>query len=261
LRCRAALRFGISVVRLDSQTSENLEIVLWPHPCTKSFRGGVCMGIVRKSVLAAMLVALLLATSGVLTSAYAAPLSAGGSLHINFPAPAGNSHLAADATFTLSSLNSTTAVLDILINNKSSGDTGFTDRLTAFGFLATPAPTSATWTSFVAGTNAFQNAGLDGIPSFKAIENVCTWVGNGCSGGNAGLIAGQHNEFLLTLSGSFGSTVDFSNFAIKWTDCTGCSFEILGTITRVPEPASLLLLGAGLLGVAGRSWQKRRKAK
>ena len=200
-------------------------------------------------------------------------MTQGGEIDITFPAPAGNSHLAATATVTLSSLTSSSAVLDILINNNSSGDTGFTDRLTAFGFNMTPTPTanSNLPITFVSGTNAFQTAGTpDAVPSISP-ENVCAWVGTNCSAGNAGLTAGLHDEFTLTLAGTYNTTtgIDLSTFGIKWTDCDGCSFEILGTAIldggggggggSVPEPPTLLLLGGGLIGFgAMRHWKAGR---
>jgi len=203
-------------------------------------------------------------TFGLTGPAHATSIGVGGSITVTFPAPGANPHLAADATISLLSLTSTTAVIDILVHNTSSGDVGFTDRLTALGFRLTPTPTasSSLAVTFVSGTNAFQHADTpDAIPSFNGLQNVCAWVGNNCSAGNAGLTAGQTDEFKITVAGPFTglTTLDFGNIAIKWTDCTGCSFEIAG-VPSVPEPSTVLLLGTGLLagGAFARSRHRRQ---
>jgi len=215
------------------------------------------------ALLTTGLAAVLAMTLAVAASAHATTITQGGSFSVIFPAPAGNSHLAADATFTLVSLSSTQAVLELLIHNTSSGDVGFTDRLTALGFLMSPTPTanSALTVTFVSGTNAFTKADTpDAIPSFGG-ENVCAFVGNNCSAGNAGLTAGQTNDFKITFAGNFNTAqgIDFGLIAIKWTDCTGCSFEIQGSV-RTPEPSTLLLLGIGLLAFSvGGVWRRYRR--
>jgi PEP-CTERM motif len=218
---------------------------------------------IRRLALVSSAVAAL--TFGLTTAAHAVSIGLGSSFTWVFPAPAANPHLAADATIMLFSLTSTTAVLDILVHNTSSGDTGFTDRLTALGFRVTPTPTasSSLAVTFVSGTDAFQHADTpDAIPSFSGLQNVCAYVGNNCNAGNAGLTAGQTDEFRLTLSGAFSglTALDISNIGIKFTDCTGCSFEIAGVPrTSVPEPSTLLLLGTAVSGIAFVARRSRRK--
>ncbi len=201
---------------------------------------------------------------GLLVVALAAPahaisISQGQDISLTFPAPAGNSHLAADATITLSTLTSSDAVLDIVVNNTSSGDTGFTDRLVSLGFLMSPAPTasSALSVTFGSGTDKFQKGSTpDGVPSFSGSENVCLYVGNNCSAGNKGLTAGKSDEFTVSLPGIYGKAIDLSNFSVKWTDCTGCSFEIAGVpTTPTPEPTSLALLGSALVALG--AWARK----
>jgi len=202
-------------------------------------------------------------TVGATASAHATSIGVGGSLSFTFSTPA-NTHLAADATLTLLSLTSTTAVVDLLVHNTSSGDVGFTDRLTALGFRLTPTPTasSSLAVTFVSGTNAFQHADTpDAIPSFSGLQNVCAWVGNNCSAGNAGLTAGQTDEFRIALAGPFSglTTLDFSGIGVKFTDCAGCSFEIAGVPrTSVPEPSTLLLLGTAVSGLAVAARLRRK---
>jgi PEP-CTERM motif len=193
----------------------------------------------------------------------AVPMTQGDSIVVTFPAPAGNANLAASATVTLTTLTSTTATIDVSISNNTlvAGDANA--RLTAFGFLFTPAPTANSSIALIdtgggTDTDAFVKGKTpDNVPSLNVgnndPENVCTWTGNNCSGaGSTGLLDGQTDKFQFGLAGTFGSSVDLSNFGIKWQGCTGCSFEILGipdAPPRVPEPATLGLTGAGLLAL------------
>src|SRR5215831_16649010 len=210
------------------------------------------MKVIRRLALITVAVAAL--TFAVTGSAHAVSISLGSSFTWVFPSPVGNSHLHADATIMLFSLTSTTAILDITVHNTSSGDTGFTDRLTALGFGVTPTPTasSSLAVSFVSGTDAFTHADTpDAIPSIAG-ENVCAFVGKNCSAGDAGLTAGLSDEFRITLSGAFSglTALDISNIGVKFTDCTGCSFEIAGVPrASVPEPSTLLLLGTAMMGI------------
>jgi len=215
--------------------------------------------------LASISIAITALTFGVAGPAAAVSISLGSSFTWDFPAPGANPHLGADATIMLFSLTSTTAVLDITVHNTSSGDTGFTDRLTALGFRVTPTPTANPTLSvtFVSGTDAFTKADTpDAIPSFSGLENVCAFVGNNCSAGNAGLTAGLSDEFRITLAGAFSglSALDISGIGVKFTDCTGCSFEIAGVPrTSVPEPSTLLLLGTAVVGIVITARRLRKR--
>ena len=207
----------------------------------------------------------------------AVPMTQGTSVVVIFPAPSGNRNLAASAIVTLTTLTPSSAIIDVSISNNTlvAGDPNA--LLSAFGFLLSPTPTAnaaiaLTDTGGVTDTDAFVHGKTpDNVPSLNAgngdPENVCTWTGNNCSGGaGTGLSDGQTDKYRFSLAGSFGNSVDLTNFGIKRQGCDGCSFEVLGTPDipvppqAVPEPAALTLTGAGLLALFAVTRLRRRES-
>jgi hypothetical protein len=178
-----------------------------------------------------------------------------------------NPDLTASATFTISDWSSTgfnLAVSDIENTMPASPD--IDARLTSFGFGLTP---NATGFADITDGDVF-SWGFSNFPGFKEVD-LCGYAGNNCAGGgNGGLDQGESTApddiMSITVLGSFTNGVTFDPVAAKFQTAVG-SFEFdsslrcLGencTPTPVPEPASLTLLGSGLLLAAARYRRRKR---
>lgn len=175
--------------------------------------------------------------------------------------------LTADLSLTVISISATEAVVELNLENTSAGP----GSITAVGFATNPDATNATGTTlglFDPGDDAdvFDGFGLGSVPSLGLVE-VCAWAANNCSGGNVneGLAPGDYDVFRITLTGTWGSEINFTDFGIKFQGAPG-SFEFYGDGDggssdgdggTVPEPASLVLFGLALTAAGVRMRRAR----
>ena len=128
------------------------------------------------------------------------------------------------------------------------------ERIHGIGFSTDP---NATGLSNIDPGTYFQNFALNStFPGFQTID-VCAWTTNNCSGGPQGNNLpgmGTTDTFGFTLNGNFSSGVVLDQFVIQFMGDLG-SYQFVG---RVPEPATLMLFGMGLLGTAIGMRRRRR---
>jgi PEP-CTERM motif len=169
-----------------------------------------------------------------------------------------NPDLSGSAIFTISNWSNGGFDLAISdITNTMPTNPDINARLTSFGFGLSPNATS--FTNIVNG-DVF-SWGFSNFPGFQQVD-VCGYGGNNCAGGsNGGLNQGQSvladDIMSISILGNFVNGVTFDPIPVKFQTDIG-SFEFDSTVTPVPEPASLALLGSGLALAAGRF---RRRTK
>jgi hypothetical protein len=188
--------------------------------------------------------------------------------------------LSATATFTLVSWTATTASFTVAVANGSSGPG--TNRLMAFGIDVVSPTLTGAGTSNDPDWGASINSVL---PSFQSVD-LCAFPqgnqgNNSCSGGTIGngLDEAASDSFTLqlTTSGIFTNGISFTSpYGVKFQDVGtgGQSWEFAGCIQGttpgqcdggggpggdpVPEPATLALVGLGLLAAATTRRRKTR---
>ena len=199
----------------------------------------------KKSLLA---VAALLLLSPVAALADSATLSNGQSVTFNYVA-AGFPNSTAQATFTY---NQVAGTLTLVLTNTSTDDI----KLAEIGFNANMIISGTPVITYAGGTIA------DFVVGTQSLQGSFT-LGANANGGNDNdvLNDGESLTVVFSLSGVPPALLNISGTQVHLTSLpNGQSQKPDGTVTPMPEPASMLLLGTGLAGIASRLRKRRIKS-
>lgn len=201
-----------------------------------------------------------------ITSAAADTISVGQTVTYNYSLNSTSGTLTATATFTLNSTNSMTVSIT---NTSPSNSWNSRPALTAIGFNTTPTLSLTGLTALTSNVSQWHVNGNTGIGNYEISAGdagVCNQgpppgssLDNNNPNGDA-LCVGNTGSFTLTFSGlsptANGFIIDASIVKFQ-TEID--SYQVPGGGNQVPEPASLALLGTGLLSAGGFLRRKLNK--